>query len=266
MPHNSLFGFLAVLVAVLNVARSAEVRGAVRDEHLPTATTISVDGKANIFAAGRASAFGGGVLPSLLSLPAGSDRVVTITGFSGAVGPSGSPCVTTPDGDRVTRCTSWTVTDINSYQGISGIIDNNNVMFLVGVFLDDNVPSGTAPTRIDVTNAESSPTVSPQLRQTFFIGDGRTGTNTGDVQQFIAPSGATRLFLGFADGDNLTGDPSAYGDNVGSFSITLSVGSGAQCPPRKAGDCDGDGVVTITELQKVVNCQLGLANCDSNCK
>lgn len=32
------------------------------------------------------------------------------------------------------------------------------------------------------------------------------------------------------------------------------------------GDCDGGGQVSITELQKTVNCQLGLPSCDATCQ
>jgi hypothetical protein len=32
------------------------------------------------------------------------------------------------------------------------------------------------------------------------------------------------------------------------------------------GDCDGGGQVSITELQKAVNCQLGMQTCDTNCQ
>lgn len=31
------------------------------------------------------------------------------------------------------------------------------------------------------------------------------------------------------------------------------------------GDCDGNGTVSITELQKVVNCQIGAKTCDTQC-
>lgn len=81
--------------------------------------------------------------------------------------------------------------------GISGPI---GIRFdaLVGVFLDDSVPSGMAPASLNSGIASTS--LSPGLRQIFWIGDGLTGTGTGDVQQFFAPIGATRLFLGATDG------------------------------------------------------------------
>jgi hypothetical protein len=59
------------------------------------------------------------------------------------------------------------------------------------------------------------------LKQPFFIGDGLTGTGTGAVQDFIVPSGATRLFLG-------TMDAFGWFDNSGQFTVTVN---GATQPP-----------------------------------
>jgi serine/threonine protein kinase len=87
---------------------------------------------------------------------------------------------------------------------------------LIGVFLDDSVPSsfappaplvfGPAPTREFLT-------LQPALRQPFFIGRGLT--SRGVAQQFIAPRGATRLFLGTMDSHDWT-------DNVGGFTVTVT--------------------------------------------
>jgi hypothetical protein len=82
---------------------------------------------------------------------------------------------------------------------------------LLGVFLDDTQPNlSAAPDPLAYT--PDAPTIAPGLKQVFFIGDGLTPS--GAVQQFIAPAGATRLFLGTADG---------YGwfNNVGSFSVEV---------------------------------------------
>jgi hypothetical protein len=71
-------------------------------------------------------------------------------------------------------------------------------MFLTGVFLGPANP-GAAPSTIDYTTLSSNAlSFNPLLGQVFFIGD---GLGTGSiVQQFFVPSGATRLFFGFADG------------------------------------------------------------------
>jgi hypothetical protein len=54
------------------------------------------------------------------------------------------------------------------------------------------------------------------LQQSFFIGDGLTGTGVGSVQTFIAPEGATRLFLGSMDGGG-------WYNNVGSFKVVVET-------------------------------------------
>jgi len=81
--------------------------------------------------------------------------------------------------------------------GISGplIVPANG---LLGVFLDNSVPGGTAPPQRD--DGVSFLSLSPLLRQIFWIGDGLTGTGSGTVQTFFAPAGATRLYLGPSDG------------------------------------------------------------------
>lgn len=105
-----------------------------------------------------------------------------------------------------------------SSNGISGATWPANS--LVGVFLDNSQPNTTGapapldfgPTGVGTTFA----TLSPALKQVFFIGDGRTGTGTGAVQTFVVPAGATRLFLGVSDGIG-------WFNNAGAFSATASV-------------------------------------------
>jgi Flp pilus assembly protein TadG len=86
---------------------------------------------------------------------------------------------------------------------------------LIAVFLDDNSPEGQlAPSSLDFSTAASRDftSLSPQLRQVFFIGDGQT--STGQTQQFIAPPGATRMFLATMDGFG-------WVDNIGSFQVSI---------------------------------------------
>ena len=88
---------------------------------------------------------------------------------------------------------------------------------LIGVFLDDSAPSNfPPPAALDFSNASSRDFASlyPQLRQPFFIGDGKD--SFGGVQQFIAPVGATRLFLGIMDGYE-------WADNQGSFTVKVII-------------------------------------------
>jgi hypothetical protein len=73
--------------------------------------------------------------------------------------------------------------------------------------------------------------LSPGLRQTFFGGDGLTGTGSGDQQTFNVPDGATRLFLGLQDaGPPDPSLPGWYGDNSGSVSGTVEIVAPAAVP------------------------------------
>jgi hypothetical protein len=58
-------------------------------------------------------------------------------------------------------------TDIDSYGGISGIVDRRNGMFLVGVFLTDDPPSTSAPKRLDFTKGERFQRLASRVGQTF---------------------------------------------------------------------------------------------------
>ena len=98
-----------------------------------------------------------------------------------------------------------------STNGISDVVAPINS--LIGVFLGPNQPSlGAAPSTLDFSSIGLGfSSLSPQLQQTFFIGDGLTGTASGNVQRFIVPSGATRLFLGTMDGGEWNNNSGAFG-------------------------------------------------------
>ncbi|MFS0735540.1 PEPxxWA-CTERM sorting domain-containing protein [Sphingomonas sp. 1P06PA] len=102
-----------------------------------------------------------------------------------------------------------TMGDALGISGATGVAANG----LVGVFLDDSTPGGTAPAKRD--DGLSFTTLAPELRQIFWIGDGLTGTGTGTVQTFFAPAGATRLFLGSVDG-------SGWFNNSGVSTVTIN--------------------------------------------
>jgi len=102
-----------------------------------------------------------------------------------------------------------------SEHGISNIATPINS--LNGVFLDGNVPDtedSTIPPGLDFsTQTERDYTsLEPQVRQTFFAGDGQT--STGVQQTILVPPTATRLFLGTMDGHE-------WSNNVGGFSVTI---------------------------------------------
>jgi hypothetical protein len=117
--------------------------------------------------------------------------------------------------------------------GISGIVFTGREMFLVGVFVDNSVPSGFGAFADNYTSVSTQVNFAPLLGQVFFIGDGLTGTDgvnvgSGSTQTFQVPNTATRLFLGFVDSFNnfsttAGGAPGAYGDNTGSLSVNLNT-------------------------------------------
>jgi hypothetical protein len=185
------------------------------------AATIAVPATANIFGAGHATppapaGNGGGVLPPVLAVTAGqSVSFTTMTGtvthsngtFSAAIAPFG------PEGYAASN------TSLGSLGGISSI-SGDGFFWLAGVFLDATEPSDPAPSGLPsfTTAAKQFTSLSPGLRQIFFIGDGQQASTP---QDFVAPAGATRLFLGFVDEHG--GQVGYYGDNVGSLTVTHNV-------------------------------------------
>ncbi len=115
------------------------------------------------------------------------------------------------------------VSNLLPLDGISGYTGPEGP--LVGVFLDGSVPSsGPAPATLDFSGGglgTDFALLSPLLRQVFYIGDGVTSGNV--FQEFIAPAGATRLFLGIPDGFGFDGAPGAYDDNDGSYRVRIGV-------------------------------------------
>jgi hypothetical protein len=124
--------------------------------------------------------------------------------------------------------------NLTSLDGISGYLGPQGP--LVGVFLDNSVPSsGPAPATLDFTPGGLGLeflSLSPDLAQIFYIGDGITGG--GDFQSFIAPTGATRLFLGIPDGFGFGGAPGAYDDNDGRYVVRIGINEAPSAVPVPA--------------------------------
>lgn len=100
--------------------------------------------------------------------------------------------------------------------GISNLI--SPIDALVGVFLGPGQPDLTvAPATLDFSTPASRDfdSLSPLLKQAFFIGDGLRNDGT-TAQKFFAPAGATRLYLGLMDGfDNW--------NNAGALEVEVNV-------------------------------------------
>jgi hypothetical protein len=180
-----------------------------------------VPGQANIFGAGldvppAPGGGGAGVLPVMWPVPPGTAGVVTFPTVTGEVNPIeglAEPVGAAGDAGK------YGTTDVKSLGGISGVIHGRNGMFLVGVFLTSGPPAATAPERLDFTDRDMSQVLEPEIGQTFLVGDGR------GIKVRI-PDGATRLFLGFADGYLYKGDPGWYDNNAGHLTVTVAVGPG----------------------------------------
>lgn len=166
------------------------------------AVSVSIPGTANPYLAGMPN---GSTAPPDDSAPPQSPvqvsglnldggGILKFTGASGGV--SRAPgCVN--DCNPLDGNEFWDHTP-GSQNGISDI--RAPVESLVGVFLTDSAPNLFAPPASlnFQTLGLDFASLSPELQQVFFIGDGRTA---GDVvQEFSIPADASRLFLGTMDG------------------------------------------------------------------
>jgi len=182
----------------------------------PDETWVAIDAKANLFGAGLDDApapggGGGGILPPVVELPSGGTRLVTFPCTGGLTDFAADTPTLGPEG-----FVGLQTTDVESYGGISGMLMEGQVMFLAGVFITSAAPAAPAPERLDFTGNVDFERLQPELGQTFFIGDGAG-------QTFVAPSGATRLYLGFVDAYVFSGLPGWYANNRGGLEATVAI-------------------------------------------
>ena len=85
---------------------------------------------------------------------------------------------------------------------------------LVGIFVDLDVPM-PSPSSLSTYShtTQSFAELFPSIGEIFFIGDGLTGRETGDLQRFSIPVGSDSLFLATFDAINR--------DNVGSLNVEV---------------------------------------------
>jgi hypothetical protein len=108
----------------------------------------------------------------------------------------------------------------NYGDGISAPL-NVRLNALAGLFLGPDAATGQAtPAQLDFGAGLGFASLLPGIGQIFFIGDGLTsdsnaGDFSGQVQQFVVPVGATRLYLGTVDGFG-------WYNNVGSFDVIVT--------------------------------------------
>jgi hypothetical protein len=227
----------------LLVAAALAAFAAMAPPALALQQSVNVNGKENLFAAGRSTVPPptDGLLPHEIKFAAGSGKVLTASSVRGQID---THCgVVDPDGAGA--CQGM---DINSFSGISGMVASSNAMMLAGVFLTDAAPSGSAPPRLDFSPGLGLGVgfleLRPQIAQAFWIGDGLTGDGDGLRQQIHVPAKATRLFLGFEDGGAFVGDPCCYDDNDGGYKATIFIGQGGPSGPEPKAGRTGVGSVS----------------------
>ena len=193
---------------------TAEVTPIPAPTAVPSILTISAF--SNIFGAGHdrspsPAGGGSGWLPAEWPLPNADRRIATFPIVSGEIfGRVGQAPANGPGGE------TGIGTDVESWGGISGVLHETRAMFLVGVFLTDEEPADPAPERLDFTDNEDFELLEPEIAQTFLIGD-------GVGRRYLVPPGATRLFLGFAEGMFYVGEPGFYGNNSGELQVKVDV-------------------------------------------
>jgi hypothetical protein len=148
--------------------------------------------------------------PMAVPMPVTEGQAMNFDSISGDVRHDPNLAYYSPDGQ---------LSDIghNTAGAEHGISDMNcPINALVGVFLTDDQPDATlTPRSLDFSTGASRDfhDLRPQLKQLFFIGDGLD--SNGNHQNFIAPAGATRLFLA-------TWDFYEWNNNAGSRTVTIS--------------------------------------------
>ena len=214
LSFASAFGFASKDLAVSAIASI----GTLSESSVPAAASPWLAGMPN---GSTVAATNGNPTPadapdnSPIYFPASGGTTVRFTSTSGSTGwnTTGDGVSTAnPDGDPTFIAAQAPANGINTtYAPLNA---------MMGIFLDNSTPSSTAMApSLDFSTPASRDftTLSPQLKQVFFIGDGLT--STGKLQSFVAPAGATRLYIGTMD---------MYGwwwDNTGSLNFIAVTGN-----------------------------------------
>ena len=180
--------------------------------------TFTVTAMENIFGADQTSVPSGtggeGVLPTQFTIPQGA----TALSFS-ATGPirfCGTTCRTGPAGRHGMAPGSTGRSRVSDPNHFLSTFKDWNQGPLVAVFIE-GTPAGPAPPPFYDHHYQQVPMIAPGLDQVFYVGKG------GQTVQ--VPSGATALYLGFADAIGFNARAGYYGDDSGQVSVTVSVTS-----------------------------------------
>jgi hypothetical protein len=186
-----------------------------------TLTGLSVPGTTSVYQIfGHIGNPGGDYGPSTdaveLNFAAGASNVFTFT-VRGLV----SCC---SDGPNIPPDGGGSGMNVVGANGLSGLIGNAHIPF-VGVFTAETDPFGSsAPSSLSFdAGSPGSPPL--ELQQVFYIGDGKSGFNdgAGTTLSFMAPAGATRLYLGVIDAFGFNAVTGYYADNNGAFTANVSL-------------------------------------------
>ena len=214
-----------------HVVTAIGVFALVSSPSLAQSSLTNVLGTSDLFrAGGNGSPPGGGgvgTLPTVIALNPGVGRTATFA--ASGLWSCCSDVVNAgngPDGGLFAGGT----TNVNAFNRIAGL-QGPRTMFLSGLFLGAALP-GSAPAGRSYVAADYALAsfTGLLLGQTFFIGDGFTGTGVGALQTFAVPDGAQFLYLGVVDAFQFTGDPGFYDDNPGSVNVTYNIGAASTVP------------------------------------
>lgn len=148
-----------------------------------------------------------------VNLTAGKE--LTFDSIDGGANNFSSSTTYNPDGNTgLVTYNNYGAAGLPSENGIANIRAPINAV--IGLFLDDNQPNlaGAPPSALlfDTAASRDFASLSPLLRQPFYIGDGRKADGT--IQKFVVPTGATRLYIGTMDGYE-------WSNNVGKFTVSI---------------------------------------------
>ncbi|HET8997988.1 MAG TPA: hypothetical protein VFN42_15065 [Acetobacteraceae bacterium] len=188
------------------------------------AMAVTIDATDSLYdAAGGTTYDSTGTSPVLINIPTGA-TFVTFS-VSGTISMDSGTHKNDPDGIGAQQGLTT-----NPWNNISGIT-LPWAGSLGGLFLSNSSPGSPAPASLDYTTlGTGNASYTPLIAQTFFIGDGLTGDGAGSTQIFYIPTGATRLYLGYADACNYGGNPGCYNDNTGSVSASYAFDAPEPAP------------------------------------
>jgi hypothetical protein len=190
----------------------------------------------------------GAILPLAYVFPAGPGQVLTFLSVTGEWTCNVSTNLPyTADGTTNPMGSCYPRANISPIGPFSGYDNTDYQGAMVGMFLECGLPTTVAPTLRFYVNDGSQggiktdfEVLQPEIGQVFFVGDGLTGTGTGNHQMFLVPPTATHLYLGYVDSCSSSGfgSPGCYFDNGGAITAVFSItqqqnGKAVQLPSPK---------------------------------